>query len=705
VRRDYNYVNTTCARGINEQTDLAGPNQCAEALNVWAPGGRVEKRPGYEGVSAFAYNWGGASVAGATVIKESPIGTFSTTTNLSSLPVGDRWYAGFTSYDASAVGKELGVQLDVAATNSNACYAKLEYWNGTTWVGLRTRETVNIPATGVTHLGDASSAFWFPFPGDLAQTTINGVTAYFFRGTVQANAAGVTALDGSVTLSSVAAVMYSNVSVSPIAFFGAAQFPYSKRYIAVETNNSNSLTVFYNVSEPANYLLSAEEQYVAPLATTFEFDKEEPASAAVVPQFEEMYVAYDRQTLVFRAAPALQTSAEHFRAAVEDDPAIVGSGAPYDPAEIAQLGSWPRAKYISFFRGELWAANLDDSGDYSIRWSAPQPYYKVWPELNIEVLMEDDNSPITGFKGFDQHMVVFKNDSIWRMVDAGISDFGLQTYAPERVVAGVGCVSNSSIQQIQGMLVFLAEDGIYGFNGATAEKLTLDLTPKIGTGADRLKDTIARITPGRRPFATAAHWKKHSMYLLAVSLDGSDTNSHVIAWDYKNDTWWLWDNLPVRYWLSDEDAADNERLYFMDSIGRIYEFGVGKTDHGAAISAYVVTQRLARSDTKKRARSIALTSTNRTRGATIELISNDEAEGTSGSIVLTDSLEKEYGTSSSSTTATYSTDSYTPTRRRSRRIMFNDAADWFQVKVSHATKNVPFAMNDITLGYVALGRR
>lgn len=692
-RNDYHYETTTCAAGINQQAELARKDQCEDALNVWAPSGRVEQRPGYQGAATF-YSDLNDTLTSPVFISETPIGTFTTTGTLSSLPVDSRWYFGFTAVTtAAAAASGIGLRVATSSTNSNEAWAKVEYWNGSEWAVLRTLEGVNYIRSS-THLSGALQDIYFPWPADMAQTTVNSLTRYFFRFTPK-SVNGSTALDSSTVVTAVALKCTNDGAEvwRPAAIF-AAQFPYSKRYI----------TLFFLAGDQSQYVNSAElgikvnstDGAAGPVIS-----RAMPASSAVIPQFGEAYLAHDGYVTYHKEDPTSQTSAALLRAAVEDDSAIVGSGAPYDVAEIAQLTEWPKSKLIAFFRNEFWAANLDDSGDYTVRWSAPSPNYKVWPSLNVEVLMEDDNSPITGLKGFDQHMVVFKNDSMWRMVDTGISDFGLQTYAPERVVAGVGCVSNTSIQQVEGQLVFQAEDGIYGFDGATARKVTVD--PK--TGADRLKDTIARITPGRRPFSTAVLWKKHSMYLLAVSVDGSDANNLVIAWDYKNDTWWQWNNIQAQFWLSDEDAADNERLYFVDFAGRIYELGVGDTDHGATINSYVKTHRFAWGGQKKRVRAVEVTSTNKTRSLTVELIGNDEATGTSGTLTLTDTAEKEYGTSSSSTTAVYSTDYYTPNRRRMRRLMFNKGVDWAQVKVSHSTKNTPMAFSDISLGLVPLGRR
>ena len=81
-------------------------------------------------------------------------------------------------------------------------------------------------------------------------------------------------------------------------------------------------------------------------------------------------------------------------------------------------------------------------------------------------IANNPNSPISGIYGYNQNMMVWKGDSMWQMVDAGISDFGLQTYAPERIPGNVGCVSHGSIAEVKGRLVWHAEQGLYSWNGA-----------------------------------------------------------------------------------------------------------------------------------------------------------------------------------------------------------------------------------------------
>jgi len=315
--------------------------------------------------------------------------------------------------------------------------------------------------------------------------------------------------------------------------------------------------------------------------------------------------------------------------------------------------------------------------------------------------MEDDNSPISGLNALGEYPVIFKNDSIWQMVFTGLDVNNLTTWAPIRTVAGIGCVSNSSIKQVRGRLIFLAEDGIYAFNGTPqAKKITEDPA----TGADRLRDFMQTVTPGRRPYAAAAHWRKHSMYLLAISVNGSDANNRVVAWDYLHDTWWIWDGIEAQVWLEDEDASDDERLYFGDASGRIYEFGVGNNDHGTAISSYIVTHRIGyRDNIRKRLHQVEVTSDSKTRDITCAVYPNDRTlSASSGSISLTDVNQKDW---SSFSWPSGGGDNWAENVRRPRRLSYKQDGDWFQLKLSHSTKDQPMRLANIQLGYHPLGRR
>lgn len=743
-RRDYEYLRATCHKGINQQSDLADPRtECEDARNVWAPNGRIEQRPGYWTVTTLQnYTLDKSfceidSLIGATyILKEDPIGTFtdvSATGALGSLGVGKRVYIGFHAtnywdvvlgYDAGDAADRVplykrivGMQIGIEGANTNNIYLTLEYargvsatneplWTPLPYVELYDAPTGNFGLLQTKALGSASTdtmetglsqGLRFAMPEDWTTTiadsasllsakwlrltlySVNGSTA-FSAGTDIYNAAGNANIRPDLRMYWPGTSQQNSVAGMCVAQFGS-----TKRYLFMATTllAADSTTRYYlnlgSLTAPA----SLYEVGLSSITTTAASNSltllESPASFAVIPQFNEAYAAFAYTTALYKAYPTEQTDQ---KATVETDPAFVGPGAYFDSTVVPQLGAWPACKYTTFFQGQLWAANLQDDPQ-GFRWSAPAPYYKVWPEINYEQLSENDNSSITGLYGYDQNLTIFKNDSIWRIVYTGAGPQNLGEYTPEPVVRGVGCVSNASIAEVRGRLVFLGEDGIYAYDG----------TPNIQKISDKIQSTLKTINSGARQYAVGVNWKSQSCYLLAFRSQTSFYNNTVVCWDYKNDSWWVWDNIPAVAWMLDEGSDDLDRLYFVDPYSRIFEFGIGNTDNGATISAYVKTHRLGVGDTAT-LRSIDISTNNLSRALTITASSNDEGSGgqTSGALDLTDAAEIEFGA------GTYDVTSYTPDRRRNRRLMCRKRGETFQIKVAHSTHDTPWKLTSIEAG-------
>ena len=134
-------------------------------------------------------------------------------------------------------------------------------------------------------------------------------------------------------------------------------------------------------------------------------------------------------------------------------------------------------------------------------------------------------------------------------------------------------MSQASVVEIHGLVYWLAEDGVYSFDGATVKPVF----------KDRIQSVFRRINESRRSFTVAVDWPDHNAYMLAVSLDGSDANNAVLVYDYSEKSWWVWDGIEANFWLRDEGSADNNVIYFGDSSGNMYEVGKGNTDHGVNI--------------------------------------------------------------------------------------------------------------------------
>jgi len=697
-RREYQHLVLKCNKGINQQPDLAGPEECAEALNVWAPLGVIEQRPGYTGITSMVVTGLGVTTQSQVFVGKAAGGSYSavaegSTLSLNSEAVGDYWYVGFdeisdlgTNNDLSKV---LGIAVQLTATNTNAITYKAEYYStqDSDWKYISVNERTGFIGDNATnHLSNATSVFHFASPNDWGTATVSGQTKYFIRFTLVN--AGAVALDSSVTINNVSGTTWSSTqrdhgdyagsssvaAKDPTRGLFVAQFPTTKRYIYFSTKNTAAIHT--------GETLTLDNIQSSP-ALGLPFD-DRRGTIAVVPQYQEAFVATGDKV------GRLHVNTGASEAVVEHRDFAVGEGAAYDTSLVIQLKEFPKAKYITFFKGRLWCCGMEDL-PYEIRWSAAAPFHTVWPVLSAEPLMEDDNSVITGMSAYGEYVTVFKSDSIWNMVNTGPNSATLvEHYSPIKVVSGVGCVSNSSVQQVRGNLLFLAEDGVYSYDG----------TPNAKKLSNRVHETVESITPGRRDIACSAHWKTKSLYLLSVAVDGSFYNNKTLVYDYKNDAWWEWD-IPAQYWLVDEDGFDDEVLYFMDSFQSVFRMDTGNHDHGATIQSHVVSQRLGENTNVRRTlRQIEVLGNNKMGTITVEAIANDDDAGAdSGSVVMTESSEATYGT------AVSGTDKYVAERRRARRVAFRKQADWFQVKVSNSTYNTPMTIAGIDVAFSGQARR
>ena len=687
MRDDFIPARTSCIGGVNEQVEKAKLTECADARNVWVKDGVVQQRPGYVGVGAIP--GGGVTTANFSARSED-VSSPTPFTNASGAGVltlnglvgrttgvdGDRWYLGHSATFN-------GCYITVVNVNSTATQFIAEYYNGTTWQWLIVTEAeATAPVVRIKHLTPSTPNenvyFRFAAPADWALTSVNSQSAYWIRFTLlDAD------LDGAVEIDVAGAGSAATNNAADIRGHFVAKFPATKRYLTVANNTSDNLEL---------YLSGDEVQVGGYVDYPFTGAKsDEPATMAVVPEFDEAYIAYGHRVTAHKAYPLGAGAGDptYIHASVEARPEIVGANAKYSTSYIAQLGDFPRAKYISYFKGLLWASGLEDD-PHGIRWSAPGFAYKVWPLLSRETLAENDNSEVKAQYGFGESMLVWKNDSMWQMQYTGINAFGLLEFKPQRIPGAVGCVSQASVIEIHGKVYWLAEDGVYSFDGVRVKPVF----------KERIQSIFRRINPSRRAFAVGVDWAPYNMYLLAVAVDGATANNLVLGYDYNEKAWWIWDSIEAQFWLADEDSADNFALYFGDASGRIYEFGKGLTDHGAAIESYVVTQRMARVplNKTKTLRRVSVLSNNLAQSLTVEVRGDDEASGDSATKDYTDPFEVDYG---EAVTASV----YVPDRMRTRGEGFRKDGRHFQVKVTHSTKNTPFTLHGIETGHEMKGSR
>ena len=603
---------TSCLGGINQNKDNCDPGeQCQDALNVWAPDGIVKRRPGSVGLLPFFETTSLITVGTGYVVVENPAGVFAVlgTDNLNNLPVGARIY--FGSSDKTAVFLGIGT-IFAGSWNTNNSVARAEYWNGSVWRGLKTTMVDLHYLSGAAYpnlptelsrnpfflhppSGDStdSHALLLVPPTDWADSTSVNVAlaGYFVRCTVSEFAfsaavpttgtvpgtSGPNARNVGLVMSLMPSgkVIQSVAAISPVA--GQPQrFGVVGIQGGVDPLGQFFISLFPDTTTGGNTRAS-----FAPVLSTGEIFTALNKGPVLYTNYSQIVAG---QTLSATALGYAQVETASF---------AVGPGAPYDPTVIALNQSWPAAKFITFANNQLWVAT-----DSVLQWSAPVPYHKVWPQLAFEYI-QGDNSPTTALTSFNSRIYIGKLESLYATVYTQTDAFGVDHYSVQKVVSGVGPVSNNAITEVENRLVFLGEQDLYAVDTAGNLDVLSDwVRPTPGVAATgvppvcRLSKFWSTINPAARQGAAAINWKTQRVYLLSVPTGTSQINDTTVVWDYAHDTFWFWKGFNAQYWVKDINEYGDETLYFGDANGNIFQFGVGDTDNGAAIDSYVISEPL-----------------------------------------------------------------------------------------------------------------
>lgn len=695
MARALQYLSQTSFRGgINQEPSSAKSNQLLDARNVYINDrGDLVKRPGSR-IIDWPFNTAPTDQSDppGSVIR---IGTTNVTTTgvnivplLDALAPFDYWYFGASEVLTSPrvnIAHRTGSFQTLTVTPPVTF--TLEYWNGTAWQEINAGIQEDDRFATYIGLGTPNRSslrlILAYLPTDHALSTIGGLDRYWYRVRLIGPAATF-----SGTVSTVTDVLRSADPAANIAGLFSARINDEVQTVYV-VSYLNENTIFYKSEWDTYDFFEINSSVVE--------EEEGPAPTfAVIPEFSKIYVAYNHR--IFDLSKDTPNANGDYRAQVNSDINIVGdedgvqeTDARYDKDTVAQLTEFPAANLITYFKGFLWAAGIKDE-PFTVRWSGPalDGAYDLWPSTSFEVLSQDDNSPITGLAALNEHLVVFKQDSIWLMVFSGFApDTLLAQFAPVKVVSGIGTVAGGSIQLINGRLIFLAEDGFYAFDG----------TPNIRKLSDSIDEEVRKINPAFKAFATATHWSTNSLYMCSVVTGSSALPNLVFVFDYKNNGWWFWEGLTVKTWLKEVTSSSKERISFGDNKGRIFLLdGNARTDSGKPIRATVLPHRLGYGDNlTKRWRDYRIYGSNSTVSTTLNVLRYDE-ETTDAPVLLTDATEAKFDD------AVWDTDKWVKDKRRERHIRIRHTSEWIQPALTHDTAD-EFELHGFSVGYTPVGVR
>lgn len=282
------------------------------------------------------------------------------------------------------------------------------------------------------------------------------------------------------------------------------------------------------------------------------------------------------------------------------DPSIDDTNLAYQP-DVKRHDPPPKGKYLTTFKNCLViSGQLENSNNvqYSL------PFSTSTLEIGSEYFPSDDNAVIVESKEGDKITAAYAfRDMLYIFHDSSISglsgDIGLLETPYVRSIsqeAGIGCVANSTIQELNGQVVFLSSKGFYSiFNTVQIRKFS-DVIENLFINTSSINRQLNR--------SVSFIWETKQLFISVIPQLAYDASSGrylldkdktlLLAYDYAKDAWFRWDNLEFTggaaafrgeiYFSKIEDA----NTYKMCKISN-NNIDTDYSDEGSAINFYYET--------------------------------------------------------------------------------------------------------------------
>ena len=196
-----------------------------------------------------------------------------------------------------------------------------------------------------------------------------------------------------------------------------------------------------------------------------------------------------------------------------------------DPLSSASMGSPiregvvppPTSKFIAFFRGRGYYVPTEFPS--FVFYSDPGLPEQMSSALQYLDVNSVDGKPITGIFSFGDSLVIFKKDSMWQVT--ALTD-GSPVLTP--VDESVGSVAPRAMVLAYERLVFVGQQGVYQFDGASIKPLS-----------ESLNDWWKNVYRGGLRTATAWLDERERRLFISLQSGPDDLNDMVVCYHYQLD--------------------------------------------------------------------------------------------------------------------------------------------------------------------------
>lgn len=346
----------------------------------------------------------------------------------------------------------------------------IQYWNGSAWTAVNTAVLLN----GTTGRGGVADLFrpqhssgihilapYMAFKDGTSGTT----TGFQVRGRIKPPSDWATKTINGKTL------YWLRIAILNAAQTSATSDASSSRFTTTEHTMLCVLPFQDRRGTPHLFTVwrysDAVLKYVLDGTTLTASDGLEPdGSAAMFNDATRVFAYYDSSTdriigyvegHTWFYATALNNG-EIYSLAADD----TGTDTPYRSVIGGLRSVIPPGTVACTHDDRIWTAD----GQKAV-YSSPGPFKDIWPNDN-ELFIADDRGNVTAMVSVGGVLGIFKRDAIWVAQGDGSAD----GYAAYRLPGNVGCVAPKSLAVSGDVAYFLAEDGVYRFDGQSVQKLS-----------------------------------------------------------------------------------------------------------------------------------------------------------------------------------------------------------------------------------------
>ena len=245
-----------------------------------------------------------------------------------------------------------------------------------------------------------------------------------------------------------------------------------------------------------------------------------------------------------------------------------------------ELGPWPSgAKYIALFKGRIWLAGMP-SDPNAVVYSHGE-MLEVFPAVNRFRVGQQDSGEVTGMHATRNALLVFKRRGVHLIMERPDGGF-----TEKQLTLQAGCAAPNTIQDVPGLgVMFVAEDGIWAFNGSMQEGDNPGTLERVDDGL--VDFWLWRVNRQALMNAVARPYHKNKEVWVSIPVDGSPENGEMLVYHWATGQWSFRPDMRAGALVETHDHRGYMFIGSNDDTSHpgLYVYSHGfNTKHGTAIS-------------------------------------------------------------------------------------------------------------------------